>query len=268
MSSKDSAAGDYFTQLTDTLLVHREASRFIIKHKLWEGFWKYGWVSSLLIGVAIIFGFKFFSIIKGWFSQFQSSTTNPIAEMGLLVEHIALDSYNFLFTGSFKYIMLRLLEIIIFHVCRRTMQILTGDNPDFTIKSFIDAQIRMLKITIRTYFLEMAFTILAKIFFGIFHSVDVIEPIFLFGLQCYFLGFLILDNYNEQFDMTIKESGLFARDYIGVSLAAGLILNLLLFIPVIGAIVGPMLAAVAVTIIMYRYTGKRYSLTPPPFPED
>lgn len=250
-------------QFVETFLTHKEAAEFIVKHRLWDGFWKYGWVSKVLVLVAVLFGLKFIDIIWNWFDRIGSASSGTaIAEMGALIQNVALGGYDFMFSGGIKYIMLFLLEVVIFHICRRTSEILCNISSDLTLDTFVKAQIRMLKVVFRSYVMEMIFTILIKIAFNIFGIFEFIEPIFIFGVQCYFMGFLVMDNYVEQFHMNIKESVQFARQYIGVCLAIGLVLNILLFVPFIGVIVAPALSAVAVSLIMYRISDVH--LTPSP----
>lgn len=240
-------------QFVETFLTHKEAAEFIVKHRLWDGFWKYGWVSKVLIILAILFGLKFVDIIWDWFDRISAADSGAaFAEMGMLLQNVALGSYDFLFSGGIKYIMLFLLEVVIFHICRRTSEILCNISSDLTLDTFVKAQIRMLKVVFRSYVMEMVFTALIKVAFNIFGFIEFMEPVFIFGVQCYFMGFLVMDNYVEQFHMNIKESVRFARQYIGVCLAIGLVLNIFLFIPFIGAIAAPALSAVAVSLIMYR----------------
>lgn len=251
-------------QFVETMLTHPEAGRFIIKHKLWNGFWKYGWVSKILVGIAILFGLKFISILWDWMDHFRNAeASSTFTEMGLLMQTVASGSYDFLFSGGIKYVMLMLLEVVVFHICRRTSEILRGVSEELTFKLFIKAQVRMIKVVVRSYIFEMLLTVVIKIVFGIFGFIDFLEPILIFGVQCYFIGFLVLDNYNEQFKLTIVESVRLARQYVGVCLAAGLVLNIVLFIPFIGAIVGPALAAVAVSLIMFRISDLHLLEKPP-----
>lgn len=243
----------YLSQFIDTLSAHQEAVQFIIRHKLWEGFWKYSWVLRMLIFAAILFSLNSLNIFIKWLDRFNTSeTVNTFEEMGVLMEKMALDNYNFLFSGSLKYIILILIEVVIFHICRRTMEILSGETSDLTFNTFLKAQVRMIKVVIRAYFMEMVVTVLIKIGFGIFSAYDFLEPVLIFAAQCYFLGILVLDNYNEQFHLTIKDSLKYARRFKGVALAVGLLLNIFLMIPLIGPIVGPAIAAVAVTLVMYK----------------
>lgn len=243
----------YFEQFIFTLKKHRDAIDFIYKHRIWEGFWKYGWVAKLLVVVGVLIGMKFLSIIFNWFNR--ADTSDPIAvisSVGSLMGQVAEEGYQFLFFGGMKYILMILLEIVVFHVCRRTTAILTGQDTEASFDAFLKAQIRMIKVVIRCYIMEMIATILLKIFFGIFGFIDFLQPAFIFGVQCYYLGFAILDNYFEQFNLSIKESVKYARDYIGVALAIGLLLQGMFSIPVAGAVAGPFISAVAVTLVMYE----------------
>lgn len=243
----------YAVQFKQTLLTYKEAALFIRKHKLWEGFWKYGWVSRVLIGLAIILGLKFVNIFVNWIRHLnRGESRNVLAEMGTLIGNVAFESYNFLFVGGLKYIMILLLEVVIFHICRRTLEILTRKTTDLTFKTFLKAQVRMFKLVLACYIFEMIFTVGIKIAFGIFGFFDFLQPIFIFAVQCYFLGFLVMDNYIEQFGFEIKESMKYGTQFIGVSLAIGLFLSIVLLIPLIGAIIGPMIAAVTLTLVMYR----------------
>lgn len=243
----------YFEQFVLTLRKHREAVDFIYQHRIWEGFWKYGWVGRLLVLVGVLIGMKFLSIIFNWLTQTDAS--DPLAfisSMGNLVTQFASESYHFLFFGGMKYIMIILLEIIIFHVCRRTLAILTGEETEAGFQAFVRAQVRMIKVAFYSWVMETILTVILKVFFGIFGFIDFLQPAAVFIVQCYYLGFAVLDNYHEQFHMKIKESAKYAQNFIGVALAVGLLLQGFFAIPLAGAIAGPFISAVAVTLAMYE----------------
>ncbi|MFK8103952.1 MAG: EI24 domain-containing protein [Saprospiraceae bacterium] len=244
--------GIYLQQFISTLFAHNEAIKYIRKHRLWEGLLQYGWLSKFLMAIGILLGFKFIkTFMDSITSMGLTETANPLVEMGNMIGHVAVDSYDFLFHGSIKYLMLILLEVVIFHICRRCIELLTKTKGDLSLKTFIAAQIRMIKVVFRTYIIEMILTLGIKIFFGIFGTFDFFEPIVIFGLQCYFLGFLVMDNYLEQYGLSIKESLRYANQFIGVAVGAGLVLNLLLLIPFFGAIVAPIIAGVTVCLVMH-----------------
>ena len=87
-----------------------------------------------------------------------------------------------------------LVEVIIFHVSRRTLEIIAEKKGDTSFDTFVKAQIRMLKVIIRAWVLELIITSLIKVVFSIFGTLEFLQPIFIFGVQCYFLGFIVMDN--------------------------------------------------------------------------
>lgn len=244
---------EYGEQFRFTLFKMPPAWRFIQEHRLWEGFWKYGWVSRLLIVAALLIGLKFLSIAVNWFQNI--SAGNPqqaFQSMGMLAEQFFTEGFGFMFSGSMKYVMLILLEVLVFHFSRRTVYILTGNEANAEFQDFVDAQVRMIKVGVYAWVMELIFTIMFKVFFGIFGFLDFLQPAFVFAIQCYFLGFAILDNYHEQFGLSIKESRQYALNYIGVAAAAGLVAYLLMLVPVAGVIAAPILTSVAATLVMYE----------------
>lgn len=244
---------EYAEQFRYTLFKMPAAGRFIQEHRLWEGFWKYGWLSRFLIVLALLIGLKFLSIAITWFQNFSAGGPGQAFQsMGMLAEQFFSEGYGFLFSGGMKYAMLVLLEVLVFHFCRRAVQILSGIEAKASFDDFVKAQVRMFKVGMYAWVMELLFTIAFKIFFGIFGFLDFMQPAFVFAIQCYFLGFAILDNYHEQFGLTIKESRRYALGYIGVAAAAGLVAYLLMLVPVAGVIGAPILVSVAVTIVMYE----------------
>ena len=243
----------YFIQFRDTMLTNSEAVIFIRKNRLWVGFWRYGWVSRALVVLAVLLGLKFLGTIINWWRNLQADDpVEAVINVGSLFQNIAFEGYDFLFVGGMKYIILILLEVIIFHMCRGTLEILTGKTSDLSLDSFVKAQIRMIKVAVRSYIYEMGIIFLIKIIFGVFGTFDFLEPVLKYSVHCYFIGFIVFDNYTEQFEISIKKSVQHAKKYAGVCLALGLTTNVLLLIPVIGAIAAPLLAAVTATLVMYH----------------
>ncbi len=244
----------YGEQFWHCLRKHWSCISFIREHRIWEGFYRYGWVSKLLILVALIAGLKFIDIFIDWINTLQiEEPEDMIVGMSALARDVFEKEFKFLFSSGMKYVMIILLEIIIFHVSRRTLEILTSEASDASFKGFVRAQIRMIKVAIRSWVMELLMVqVLLGTLFSIFGFLGFLESSLAFAVQSYFLGLAVVDNYNEQFDLTIKDSVKYTRKYIGVAIAAGLFLQLIFFVPVAGTIIGPFLSAVAVTITMYE----------------
>lgn len=253
MLFKDHILLKYPRQLITTLRTYPESCRFIIKNKLWIGIDQYGWVSKFLVGVAIFLGLQMYSKIFGWISRVNwEQPFASVNQMGMAMGQVAGEALNLLQSNSTKYIVLILLEVIVYHFSRRTIEVITGESRPAVLKDFIDAQVRMIKVSALSLISETIFVAVIGIYFDIFSRANYIEPVLVFGIHCYYMGFAVLDNYHEQYKLTIKESVKYASHYIGVALGLGVLLKLLMYVPLLGTLIAPLLTAVTAVLVMHR----------------
>lgn len=236
------------------------ALRFTRKHRLWEGFLGYGWVSRLAMILAVLAGLQFLSVLTKYLKRID--VTDPISTMGVMgnfLQDVIKAEYNFLFAGGMKYLMLIFLEVLIFHITRRSLAIFKLKTGEPTLKAFINAQVRMIQISIVCFFMESILSGVAKGALQVTPIPDFLIPALIFPIQCFFTGVPVVDNFYEQYNYSIKQSLKTIRPYAGVAIALGLILNILFLIPVLGSILGPFLAAITSVLVMYELSelGKR-----------
>jgi len=244
--------------ITLTIRNYRNVYPFIQKHQLWKGLFDYGWVSKFLAIIGLIAGLKFVSIFHHWVRA-ETTSFFSISSVFTLVGDTFSEGYDLFVIGGFKYVILILLEIVIFHFARKTLQALTGEEQDANLKTFLEAQVRMFKVVIFCFAAELAVSICMKIGFSIL-SIKWLLPIILLMVQCFFLGFAIIDNYNEIYKMTIKQSFKFTQQYLGVALAIGVVVYVLMLLPLVGTVLAPLLGAVVATITMHQLEGKDQSM--------
>ncbi len=232
-----------------TLLALPRAWRFMWRHRLWEGLRDYGWVARGLVTMAVLVGLYMIAEVVDFVS---SHADAPIQSLFMSTESVFLqfvfDAYESLSDGALKWVILILLEVIIYHFMRRSLAIIIDRDIEdaHNFKPFLRAQRRMIVVSI---FSALTESVLLNIGEGI-------VPGFLWwplgiALSATFLGFAIADNYNEQFELSIKQSWRHLyRHHIGICLGLGLPLLLLLKIPFLGAVVGPLLASVTAAIVL------------------
>ena len=239
-------------QFTFTLQSLQRSAYFIRDHRIWEGFWRYGWVGRMLVIGGLALGLHMFQTVwQHWKTLTLTGGAKATAQMAFALPTVMKEEYNFLFNGSMRFLILILMEVIVFHCVRTTLEILKKEQESgATLKHFVDAQIRMIKITIRAWVMATILSVLTKIALGIF-GLEWMQPAFVFVINCYYLGFALLDNYNEQYGMTIKESDRFSLRFAGVALAVGMVSYLLMLIPLVGAVVAPVLCAVTAALVMF-----------------
>ncbi len=240
-------------QVLFTLKKIRPGVEYLYKHRLWEGFWSYGWVVRFLVVAGLLVSFRMLQIVYHGLQRLRVDDPKAaLSSVGAAMSTVAEEGSQFLYNGSMKYILMIFMEIIIFHVCRKAIAQLTGNDSETSFTAFIQAQKRMFEVVLRVFILEMIFTGLVKVAFWILGPVDFLQPAVLFLIQSYFLGFTVLDNYHEQFGLTIKESFAYGKQFIGVSLGLGMFLQVLFYLPLFGAVAGPLIAAVVVSLVMYE----------------
>ncbi len=225
---------------------------FIRDNRLWSGFEKNALVLLGVCLLGLILGLSFIRTILQWWSDLSIHSVSDVGiEAASLVGDIASTGYNTFFNGAYKYIILILMELLIFHMAIRTNEILTGTKEELTPKIFVQAQIRMLKVSIFAYVMELIATIILGVILGI-AGLKFLDTPLSFIIECYFLGFLLIDNYNEINKMGIRDSYKHTLHYPGASIAIGFVLYILLLIPLIGPVVAPMTGAIAATLIMHQ----------------
>lgn len=238
-----------------TLMALPRAIEYIQEKKLWRGIDQYGWVIRALVVVGVGAGLYFLINFLQWTRELDvSDPVLAMSSMGGLVSNAALESYDLFTAGFMKYVVLFMLEVLVFHFMRRALADLVGRESGIRFVDFWQAQRRMFIVVLRSWIFEFLITLVIGIVFGIFDTFSFLETVLIFGVQCYFLGFAIVDNYNEQFGLSIKESIAYSRNYTGICLGLGLALYVLMLIPLVGSLAGPIIVSVAAALVMVRMT--------------
>lgn len=243
---------DEIIDFKDGLLKHTEAYAFIKEHKPYKGFMKYGWISKAILLFGGLVSLMFIGIILEWFEDIFSSESGVIeSTMGMLGEVWEMFSEVFL-AGGLRYFLLIIFEILIFYCAVNILNVLTGDNMVPKRKDFQNAFNRMIKVAFRSFILE---TILSAIISMVLNILGLgwISFLPVLFVQAYYMGFAFFDNYNEQFGFTVKESAIISREYMGALMAIGLVAMALFKIPVLGALIAPLLAMTTMTLYMFDH---------------
>ncbi len=232
-----------------TLLTFPRAWRFMLNHRLWVGLRDYGWVSRALVVVGIIVAIATVGEVVDWL---QNHSDAPLYTMAIggesLVYQLFADFYDSLSDGVLNWVILVLLEVVIYHFMRRTLLVILQKDVEqaHTFKPFLQAQKRMIMVSAVAVVIQ---EILIDVGSGILPGF--LNWWFALAVQSVILGYAIADNYNEQFELRIRQSlRHLYRNYIGICLGLGLPLFLMLKVPVIGTVLGPLVTSVAAAIVL------------------
>ncbi len=227
---------------------------FIQKHKLWHGFWNYGWATLFLVVGGLVIISRFMTYFSHILESFQRTDISHLGtSIGTLFSEISAETYSLAVDSSFKWIILILMEVVIFHAVRKTLAILSSEPlKEVGFDVFLKAQIRMFQLGIFSWVMEMVMTILFKTATGIL-GVTFLIPVGVFLIQSFLLGFTMIDNYIEQrHDMTMMESFKQSQYVLGIALSIGIVLSVVVWFPLIGVFVASLIGAVAASLAMYH----------------
>ena len=241
---------EFFPQAGRILRITGESYAFFKKNELWKGIFKHRWVTLVTIILSVLFTYTLFSDI---FDILISSDPSPD---GANVEgekkyFSGISKFTAIFSGS-KYLMLILLEIVIFHFSVKTLEVLNKEKYETTFGMFIKAEMRMIKVMIRSFVYTFIVNILLNIGLSIL-GFSYALPAFMFVVTSYFIGLGFLDNYNEQQKLNVKESDICIRYNSGAATTLGVLASVGLVVPIIGPLLVPVFGAIVANIYGHTY---------------
>ncbi|HMS98214.1 MAG TPA: hypothetical protein PKA12_05685 [Saprospiraceae bacterium] len=159
-----------------------------------------------------------------------------------------------LFSGGFKYFTIILLNMLIGHFCGRIIGMMGGFEKLITFKSYLKTQIRVLQLGLTNWIFEILTGVAVSIFCGLFFN-DTFEMIGKKIIHMFFLGYLFFDSYYDYFGLKTKESRNEILHHLLTVTVAGGVAWVVMSIPYIGPLMGPIICSVAVTIFLAREKG-------------
>jgi CysZ protein len=243
---------NFFKQSGLCIKIMGESYAFFKTHKLWKGIFRHKWILFLTILLSVLFTFALFSELYDYIFLVSESLDSVPENAEQNASNSGQNNKDTAVFGGSKFLLLILLEIVIFHFSVKTLEILNKEEYKTTFRMFLNAEIRMIKILIRGFIYSLIAQVLLYIVLS-FSNFEIIMPILMFLVHSYFIGYSFFDNYNEQQKLNIKESDILIRHHCGASTTLGIVASIGLLIPIIGVLVVPVLAAITANIYGFRY---------------
>ena len=224
----------------------REAHKIIFKHKLAK-FLVIPGIATLLYTTLFFIGAIHFAkridadaaAYPSWLSWMGDFTY-------WFLETVYWVAAIFLFMASLKYVLQVILSPFLSQISESVEKMAWGNEPDpFTFKAFFHDFVRSLKLAIRNSVIELFLCLVLGFIPGVGQVAG-------FMVSSYFCGFGYIDYVLESKKMSVAESVAFVRAHRGFAMGIGLVNNLLMLIPVLGWVIAPTYATVAVTIETLR----------------
>ncbi|MFY7788667.1 MAG: EI24 domain-containing protein, partial [Thermoflexibacteraceae bacterium] len=157
----------------------------------------------------------------------------------------------------YRYVILMLLSPALALLSERVQQI-WHDTPEkpFDMTQLIADVLRGIQISIRNLVIELFLTITLTLIGLILSPLSPIIALLIFVIESYFVGFAMIDYRNEFLRLTARQSREIIWQHKSFSVGIGMTFNILLWIPVVGVLVAPLLAVTAAGIGINKLAAK------------
>ncbi len=235
-----------------------EAHRFISRHKLWKWILIPGFLYTLMF-MAGIWLFWVTSNeatqlllnktgIREWLENFKNGWMNFLVIICQII--IWMVSLMFYFS-MFKFIFLIIGSPLFSYLSEKTDTILTGKDFPFSFSKLMNDAWRAIKIALRNLLWQSLY-MLSLFLLSFFPFFGWVTPLVGLLVECYYLGFSMLDYSSERNNLSAMQSIQFIGRHKGLAIGNGFVFYLMHLVPIIGWLLAPSYAVIAATLSLHK----------------
>ena len=245
-------------EIITAIQAYFQTHRFIIKHRLWKWILIPGIIYTLLfIGGIFLFRYsssKFIDYIllhtgiRAWLESFANS---GLVSFIFLVIQIGVQIVLFYFYFSlFKYLFLIIGSPVFAYLSEKTEAIIEGKKYPFSFKQLLKDIVRGIKLALRNALWQSVYSV-CILLLAFIPVVGLATAVLAFFVECYYLGFSMLDYSCERHKLSSSQSITFIGRHKGLAIGNGMIFYMMHLIPFLGWVLAPSYAVIAATISLY-----------------
>jgi CysZ protein len=238
-----------------SLQAYYQTHRFIIKHRLWKWIFIPGLIYTILFCVGIyLFYVSSSSAIEFMLqkSGIEEWIKNSWLSFLLIFAQFILNLILLLFYFSlFKYLFLIIGSPLFAYLSEKTESIIEGKEYPFSFKQLMKDIIRGIKLALRNMLWQTVYTV-SILILSFIPVIGWVTPLLALLVECYYLGFSMLDYSCERNKLSTAQSIGFIGRHKGLAIGNGMVFYLMHFIPVLGWLLAPSYAVIAATISLYK----------------
>ncbi len=230
------------------------AHNFIVKHKLWKWILIPGIIYAILFAIGIYIFWQssahvidyFFSKtgLKIWLQKEHGSWLRFIFIFGQLVLQIILMLFYF---SWFKYLFLIIGSPVFAWLSEKTEAIISKNDYPFDFNKFWSDILRGIQIAFRNLLWQTVYSV-AILFLCLVPLVGWASPVLAVFVECYYLGFSMLDYTSERKGLTATASIDFIGEHKGLAIGNGMVFFIMHAVFFVGWVMAPGYAVVAATL--------------------
>ena len=242
-------------EIVISLQAYYHTHRFIIKHRLW----KWILIPGLIYAVLFCVGIYLFYISSSSAIEFMLQKSgieewikNSWLSFLLIFAQIILNLILLLFYFSlFKYLFLIIGSPLFAYLSEKTESIIEGKEYPFSFKQLMKDMIRGIKLALRNMLWQTVYTV-SILILSFIPIIGWVTPLLALLVECYYLGFSMLDYSCERNQLSTAQSIGFIGRHKGLAIGNGMVFYLMHFIPILGWLLAPSYAVIAATISLYN----------------
>jgi CysZ protein len=235
-----------------------QTHRFIVKHKLWKWILIPGLIYSILFFAGIWLFLKsstaaidFMLVetgVKEWMQKIQNSWLSFFLIFGQLILQLVLLLFYF---SLFKYIFLIIGSPVFAYLSEKTESLIEGKEFPFSFKQLVKDIMRGVRLALRNMLWQTVYTV-SILILSFIPVAGWITPMIALLVECYYLGFSMLDYSCERNKLSSSQSIAFISRHKGLAIGNGMVFYLMHIIPVLGWLLAPSYAVIAATLSLYN----------------
>jgi CysZ protein len=250
-------------QILLALKSYKDAISFSNKHNLWVYYIVPAIVSFFIFsGLAYLF-YQFGNNLVAAVESFLPNQDSDKIWAKPLEIFIKILVYVFLFLfylKTYRYIMLILLSPALSLLSEKVQEISQHTAPrPFDFSQLLADVIRGIKISFRNLFIEILLTVTLSILGLVIGFISPFTTILIILIESYFLGFSMIDYRNEFMRISAEESRQIIWKNKVFATGIGFFCTLMLFIPVLGVLIAPLLAVTAAGLGINELENDRFA---------
>lgn len=235
-----------------------QAHRFIVKHRLW----KWILIPGLIYAILFCAGIYLFwhssgqaidymlsaSGAKKWMIAMEESWLKFLFIFGQIVLQIVL---MLLYFSLFKYLFLIIGSPLFAYLSEKTEAIIEGKDFPFSFSQLLKDILRGIRLALRNTLWQTVYTV-SILILSFIPLLGWFTPLIAILIECYYLGFSMLDYSCERNKLSTSQSIAFIGKHKGLAIGNGIVFYLMHLVVIVGWVLAPSYAVIAATLSLYN----------------
>ena len=245
-------------EIITSVQAYYHTHRFIIKHRLWKWILIPGFIYAILFVLGIYLfivssnsAIEFMlqkSGVEEWMDKMQNSWLSYLFIFAQVMLNLILLLFYF---SLFKYLFLIIGSPLFAYLSEKTEAIIEGKEFPFSFKQLMKDIVRGIRLALRNMLWQTVYMV-SILILAFIPLINLVTPLLALLVECYYLGFSMLDYSCERKKLSPSQSITFIGRHKGLAIGNGLVFYLMHFIPILGWILAPSYAVIAATISLYK----------------